>query len=128
MDSNYKSTRRRFLKSALAAGVGMTIVPRHVLGGNGFIAYGRVLCNLFAGGIREFKISMAPKGVSWRKRSNVDGTPPQKLQEFEAADGETTSFGRFFGPIKSYLSQIRDIFNDPKVDAVVDDLEICILP
>ncbi|MBT3384164.1 MAG: Gfo/Idh/MocA family oxidoreductase [Prolixibacteraceae bacterium] len=38
MDSNNKSTRRRFLKSALAAGVGMTIVPRHVLGGNGFIA------------------------------------------------------------------------------------------
>jgi len=31
-----KSSRRRFLKSALVAGAGLTIVPRHVLGGNGF--------------------------------------------------------------------------------------------
>jgi predicted dehydrogenase len=38
MNSKNKSTRRKFLKSALAAGVGMTIVPRHVLGGNGFVA------------------------------------------------------------------------------------------
>ena len=38
MNSNSKSSRRRFLKGALAAGVGMTIVPRHVLGGNGFLA------------------------------------------------------------------------------------------
>ncbi len=38
MDSNNKSTRRKFLKSALVAGAGLTIVPRHVLGGNGFTA------------------------------------------------------------------------------------------
>ncbi|MGM0621565.1 MAG: Gfo/Idh/MocA family oxidoreductase [Bacteroidota bacterium] len=31
-----KTTRRKFLKSALVAGTGLTIVPRHVLGGNGF--------------------------------------------------------------------------------------------
>ncbi|MBT6007625.1 MAG: twin-arginine translocation signal domain-containing protein [Prolixibacteraceae bacterium] len=47
MDSNNKSTRRRFLKSALAAGVGMTIVPRHVLGGNGFIAPSDQLTKLY---------------------------------------------------------------------------------
>jgi len=38
MDSNYKSSRRKFLKSALAAGAGMMIVPRHVMGGNGLLA------------------------------------------------------------------------------------------
>ncbi len=38
MDSNNKSSRRKFLKSALVAGAGLTIVPRHVLGGNGFTA------------------------------------------------------------------------------------------
>ncbi len=37
MSSNNQSTRRKFLKSALAAGAGLTIVPRHVLGGNGFL-------------------------------------------------------------------------------------------
>mgnify|MGYP000504199463 FL=1 len=37
MSSN-KSSRRNFLKSALVAGAGFTIVPRHVLGGNGMLA------------------------------------------------------------------------------------------
>ena len=36
--SSIKSSRRNFFKSALAAGAGFTIIPRHVLGGNGFIA------------------------------------------------------------------------------------------
>ena len=36
--SSTKSTRRRFFKSALAAGAGLTIVPRHVLGGTGHLA------------------------------------------------------------------------------------------
>lgn len=31
------SSRRKFLKSTLVAGAGFTIIPRHVLGGNGFI-------------------------------------------------------------------------------------------
>lgn len=38
MSENSLSSRRRFLKSALVAGAAFTIVPRHVLGGNGFIA------------------------------------------------------------------------------------------
>ena len=39
MSKNQVTTnRRKFLKSALAAGAGLTIVPRHVLGGNGFLA------------------------------------------------------------------------------------------
>ncbi len=38
MNSKNKSSRRKFLKSALVAGAGLTIVPRHVLGGNGFTA------------------------------------------------------------------------------------------
>jgi len=37
MSYDKKSSRRRFLKSALVAGAGLTVVPRHVLGGNGFI-------------------------------------------------------------------------------------------
>ena len=36
MSSN-SSSRRTFLKSALVAGTGFTIIPRHVLG-NGFVA------------------------------------------------------------------------------------------
>ena len=38
MNSNHSSSRRKFLKGALVAGAGLTIVPRHVLGGNGFVA------------------------------------------------------------------------------------------
>ncbi|HKI89772.1 MAG TPA: Gfo/Idh/MocA family oxidoreductase, partial [Draconibacterium sp.] len=37
MNSNNPSSRRKFLKSAVLAGAGFTIIPRHVLGGNGFI-------------------------------------------------------------------------------------------
>lgn len=36
--SSTKSTRRKFFKGALAAGAGLTIVPRHVLGGTGHLA------------------------------------------------------------------------------------------
>jgi len=38
MSSINQSSRRRFLRGALIAGAGFTIIPRHVLGGNGFIA------------------------------------------------------------------------------------------
>lgn len=37
MSDKIQSSRRRFLKGALIAGAGFTIIPRHVLGGNGFI-------------------------------------------------------------------------------------------
>jgi len=37
MSLNKKSSRRKFLKNAFAAGAGLTIIPRHVLGGNGFV-------------------------------------------------------------------------------------------
>ncbi len=37
MSSSNPSSRRKFLKSALVAGAGFTIIPRHVLGGNGYI-------------------------------------------------------------------------------------------
>nr|WP_319510801.1 Gfo/Idh/MocA family oxidoreductase [uncultured Draconibacterium sp.] len=36
--SNKPTSRRSFLKGALAAGAGFVIVPRHVLGGNGYLA------------------------------------------------------------------------------------------
>jgi predicted dehydrogenase len=38
MDNKKQTSRRTFLKGALEAGAGFTIIPRHVLGGNGFIA------------------------------------------------------------------------------------------
>jgi predicted dehydrogenase len=38
MSNTNLNSRRRFLKEALLAGAGFTIIPRHVLGGNGFIA------------------------------------------------------------------------------------------
>ncbi|MFV0589758.1 MAG: Gfo/Idh/MocA family oxidoreductase [Draconibacterium sp.] len=38
MSKNQTTNRRKFLKSALLAGAGFTIVPRHVLGGNGHLA------------------------------------------------------------------------------------------
>jgi predicted dehydrogenase len=37
MSDKIQSSRRRFLKGALIAGAGFTIIPRHVLGGNGFL-------------------------------------------------------------------------------------------
>ena len=37
MSKNNPSSRRKFLKNTLVAGAGLTIIPRHVLGGNGFI-------------------------------------------------------------------------------------------
>ena len=38
MSNINQTSRRKFLKGALIAGAGFTIIPRHVLGGNGFIA------------------------------------------------------------------------------------------
>ncbi|QZT38462.1 Gfo/Idh/MocA family oxidoreductase [Halosquirtibacter xylanolyticus] len=38
MDKKMKSDRRKFLKNSLSALAAITIVPRHVLGGNGFTA------------------------------------------------------------------------------------------
>ena len=38
MSNTNLNSRRKFLKGALIAGAGFTIIPRHVLGGNGFIA------------------------------------------------------------------------------------------
>ncbi|EFK96329.1 NADH-dependent, partial [sediment metagenome] len=38
MSNTNLNSRRRFLKEALLAGAGFTIIPRHVLGGKGFIA------------------------------------------------------------------------------------------
>ncbi len=38
MNRKNSTSRRSFLKGALVAGAGLTIIPRHVLGGNGFIA------------------------------------------------------------------------------------------
>ncbi|MDC1105191.1 Gfo/Idh/MocA family oxidoreductase [Prolixibacteraceae bacterium] len=38
MENKMKSDRRKFLKNSLAALAGITIIPRHVLGGNGYIA------------------------------------------------------------------------------------------
>lgn len=38
MNNRNQTSRRTFLRSTLVAGAGFTIVPRHVLGGNGFIA------------------------------------------------------------------------------------------
>lgn len=38
MNNKNQTSRRKFLKGALVAGAGFTIIPRHVLGGNGFIA------------------------------------------------------------------------------------------
>ncbi len=37
MSNKIQSSRRKFLKGALLAGAGLTVIPRHVLGGNGFI-------------------------------------------------------------------------------------------
>lgn len=37
MNTSKQTSRRKFLKGALAAGVGFVIVPRHVLGGNGYL-------------------------------------------------------------------------------------------
>lgn len=38
LESELSSSRRRFIKNSLAIGVGFYILPRHVLGGKGFIA------------------------------------------------------------------------------------------
>jgi myo-inositol 2-dehydrogenase/D-chiro-inositol 1-dehydrogenase len=38
MSNTNQTSRRKFLRGALIAGAGFTIIPRHVLGGNGFIA------------------------------------------------------------------------------------------
>ncbi len=37
MNSKSPTSRRSFLRNALIAGAGITVVPRHVLGGNGFV-------------------------------------------------------------------------------------------
>ncbi|MCK3685520.1 Gfo/Idh/MocA family oxidoreductase [Maribellus sp. YY47] len=49
MSKNQTTNRRKFLKSALLAGAGFTIIPRHVLGGNGFLAPSDMLTKAIIG-------------------------------------------------------------------------------
>ena len=44
-----KSSRRKFFKNAIAAGAGLTIIPRHVLGGTGYLAPSDLLTKAIIG-------------------------------------------------------------------------------
>lgn len=87
---NGKSGRRSFLKNAAAAGLAFTIVPRHVLGGNGFIAPSDTLniAGIGAGGkgfsdLAEFAKS---KNVNIVSLCDVDDIRAERaVKEFKGA-------------------------------------------
>ncbi len=64
-------TRRRFLQSAFTAGATFTIVPRHVLGGPGYVPPSEVLTRAVIG--------TGGMGMAGHVTENVEGQPPQTL-------------------------------------------------
>jgi hypothetical protein len=72
-----KQNRREFTKSALAAGMSFTIVPRHVLG-RGFIA-------------PSDKLNVACIGVGGMGRSDVNGVSAENLVAFADVDWDAAA-------------------------------------
>ncbi|WP_167616170.1 Gfo/Idh/MocA family oxidoreductase [Maribellus sediminis] len=98
--SSTQSSRRKFLKGALAAGAGLTIVPRHVLGGNGFLAPSDTL-------------TKAIIGVGGMGRGHI---PYEGTKVVAICDVDT-----------EHLALARDLI-DYKVKEYSDFREVCQLP
>jgi myo-inositol 2-dehydrogenase/D-chiro-inositol 1-dehydrogenase len=105
MEAKNKSTRRKFLKGALAAGAGMMIVPRHVLGGNGFIAPSDQLTKAIIG-----------VGEMGRGHIRYDGTRVVAICDVDTKHLEIAQ-SMIDYKVKQF-SDFREVCNLPEVDIV----------
>ena len=105
MESKNKSTRRKFLKGTLATGAGIMIVPRHVLGGNGFIAPSDQLTKAVIG-----------VGSMGQGHLGYEGT---KLVAICDADGKHLSdtLSKVGNDVKGYRD-FREVLQRPDIDIV----------
>lgn len=109
MKENTKS-RRHFLKQAGAAGAGLLILPRHVLGGKGFIA-------------PSDKLNVAAIGAGGKASYNIGQTFASKMANITAlcdVDDRQSAATRKLHPQAAYYKDYRVMLDKQKdIDAVL---------
>src|SRR5690554_1444109 len=105
MKSNKPTSRRGFLKSALVAGAGLTIIPRHVMGGQGYLA-------------PSDQLTKAIIGVGGMGRGHIpyEGTRVVALCDVDRLHLERAK-SMINYDVKTF-SDFREVVNLPEVDIV----------
>ncbi|HOC17078.1 MAG TPA: Gfo/Idh/MocA family oxidoreductase [Vicinamibacterales bacterium] len=101
----HKTNRRRFLKQATAATAGFMIVPRHVLGGTGFIA-------------PSDQLTKAIIGVGGMGRNHI---PYEGTRVLAVCDVDRTHLEKALsmsGPDAKGYSDYREVLQRPDIDVV----------
>ena len=120
MKQNYQKgiSRRQFLGTGLAAAAAFTIIPRHVLGGNGFTAASDQITIGFIGTGKQarYLVTEFAKRAKVVAGSDVDS---RKLDRFTAITEEL--YTKAGSSAKGFKAQkdFREIIGDKSIDAVV---------
>ena len=111
-------SRRHFLGTGLAAAAAFTIVPRHVLGGNGFLAPSDEISLGFIGTGKQARGLL---GSFARKAKVIAGcdVDSRKLENFKKLTEDR--YARSETPLKGFKAyrDFRELLNNKEIDAVV---------
>ena len=111
-------SRRHFLSTGLAATAALTVIPRHVLGGNGFLAPSDQITLGFIGTGKQLR----DLSGSFAKRAKIiagSDADSRKLERFKTVIEEHYSkLGSSAKGFKSY-KDFRDLLKNKEIDAVV---------
>ena len=116
MNQNQKGvSRRQFLGTGLAAATAITIIPRHVLGGNGFTAASDQVVLGFIGTGKQGRNPLMPEFAKRAKIIAGCDVYARKLAQFKY---ELERRGQSVEGFLSY-SDFRELLNNKDIDAVV---------
>lgn len=102
-----KNTRRSFIKNSALAASGIAIVPRHVLGGTGYIA-------------PSDRLNMAYVAVGGRGRSHVKGTSSQNMIAFcDVDDRQAAEMYTMFPDVTRYKDFRVMLEKEKDIEAVM---------
>lgn len=119
--TNSKNSRRKFLGTSALAFAGISIIPRHVLGGNGFVAandkinvgyigtgkQGKILSNYFAENCKDI-VPIAGCDVDTQKLDLFVKITKQAQKERNKIDVEIKKYGLY-----------RELLENKEIDAVI---------
>lgn len=118
---NSKHSRRKFINSSALALAGISIIPRHVLGGNGYVAandkinvgcigtgkQGRILANFFANNCPDI-VPVAACDVDTQKLDLFNQVVGKVQKEKNKREVSLKNYGQY-----------RELLENPEVDAVI---------
>ncbi|MFP4365757.1 MAG: Gfo/Idh/MocA family oxidoreductase [Bacteroidales bacterium] len=105
MKSKSPASRRSFIKTALVAGAGLTIIPRHVLGGNGYTA-------------PSDQLTKAIIGVGGMGRGHIPYEGTRVVAICDADRLHLEQAGNMIGHQVKAFRDFRDVLQLPEVDIV----------